>query len=728
MSLLVSDFYKHLLVNSTDLLTIIDEEGLYKYIGESMEQWLGYKPEELVGKSAFDLVHPDDLPDVLEAFQHIAVREKMQVGPFRYMSKFNGWRWLECTASNQTSNENIRGYITNSRDITETIEERTQKDLHQAYYKSLFEEHPDAVFSLNAEGYFQSVNRQFCRILGYSEDTMLHTHFTDFVQQNYIDLLNNLFYQTLGGQPQSLDIEVVDATQLTKIVQVTLLPVYLRKRVIGVQGIAKDITEAVSAQRQIKYQSEQFRKILESVTEPFFALDANWNYTFANQTYCDLLKKPAEQIKGANIWQLYPELVGTGFYNSCLKVAATGKTEYLEESYSAYNQAILSYSIFPFDGGIAIHFIDITAQASLKRELEKLSLVASKTINGVVIMDADCKIEWVNDGFTRLTGYTREEASGLVPGDLLQGRETDPAMGQYMRAKYKEEVPFTAEILNYRKTGEPYWVKVDVTPVKDARGKLLNYIAIQTDITEKKKAESELIKLADSLYKQNLNLQQFTYMVSHNLRAPVANALGLTRLINVVPAGTAQFTSILEKLQSSVSQLDTVIKDISKILSVRDAGKTIPREPVNLLAIFREVLMPFQDELRECDATVTLDVDHTFVLSSNKAYLYSVFQNLISNAIKYRSPERPLHLTINAKRDARGYEVNITDNGMGMDMQVVENQLFKLYKRFHPSIKGKGIGLFLVKTQLETLGGKILVSSVPGKGTTFTLLLGVKHV
>lgn len=728
MSLLTSDFYKHLLVNSTDLLTIIDESGIYKYIGESIEVRLGFKPEELIGTSAFELIHPDDLPRVMEAFDLIATREKMQVEPFRYKSKNNGWRWLECTASNQIQNEIIRGFVTNSRDITETIEERSKKDLHQAYYKSLFEEHPDAVFSLNTYGYFESVNKQCCHILGLPEHILLQSHFTEFVHKDDLNLLRDLFFKTAEGDSQVVELKVLDANGAIKVIQATLLPVYLNGAVIGVQGIAKDVTDALYAQKLIRDHSEQLRKILESVTEPFFALDANWRYTFVNQAHCDFLHVHPNYLLGANIWELYPRMVQTEFYKMCLEVVHTQKPVYLEETYLFDDKFTLSYSIFPFEGGIAIHSIDTTAQSALKREMEKLSLVASKTINGVVIMDPAGRIDWVNDGFTRLSGYRKEEVIGIMPSHLLQGKGSDPETEAYIRRKYAEQVYFTAEVLNYRKNGEPYWVKIDVTPIKSATGELLNYIAIQTDITEKKKAEAELIKLADDLYKQNLNLNQFTYMVSHNLRAPVANALGLTRLIKKVEPGTGQFNTILDKIETSVSQLDIVIKDINTILSVRDADRTLPRERVNILAIVKEVLYPFQDELSAANSRVTLDIDDSYEMLSNKAYLYSIIQNLVSNAIKYRSPDRPLDLSIRVSVDKRGYVFTVSDNGLGMDMQIVENQLFKLYKRFHPNTHGKGIGLFLVKTQVETIGGKILVESAPGEGTTFKLLLGATHV
>ncbi|MEJ8803812.1 PAS domain S-box protein [Pontibacter sp. H249] len=728
MGHLHSDFYKHLLLNSTDLLSVIDETGVYKYVGDSVTAILGYTASEMVGKNALSYIHPDDLDKAVSVLQKVVSTDKIVSPPYRFMSKYNGWRWIESTVTNLLHDELIQGFVTNSKDITETISQREEKDLHQAYYISLYEAHPDVVFMLDIAGNFTSVNKQFKNKLGYQEDAVLKEHFLKLVHPDDFNYSLIAFKKTLEGESQDILLKVLDVAGKVRVMSIAVLPVSVGGTIIGVQGIAKDVTVDIEHQHLIKAHSEQLRKILNSVTEPFFALDANWCYTFANQAYCNHINKEAKEFIGLVIWEVFPGLMDKDFYLSCLQVEATGKTEYLEETYDTNGHLTLSYSIFPFDGGLAIHFIDTTAKSALHREMEKLSFVASKTINGVVIMDPQGRIEWVNDGFTRLSGYLKEEVIGKVPSQLLQGYQSDTETENYIRQKYKEQEHFTAEILNYRKTGEPYWVNIDVTPIKDATGELVNYIALQTDITEKKKADAEQLKLADDLYKQNLNLQQFTYMVSHNLRAPVANALGLSRLARKVQLGTGQFDNIMDKLEMSITQLDNVIKDINSILSIKDADRTLPRENVNLLNIVEEVLSPFQDELSINNAKVTLAIDCSYTMLSNKAYLYSIVQNLVSNAIKYRSPERLLQVEISVSRDARGYVLSVSDNGLGMDMELVQNQLFKLYKRFHPNTHGKGIGLFLVKTQVETIGGKILVKSEPGAGTTFTLLLGNKHV
>ncbi|WP_439882512.1 PAS domain S-box protein [Pontibacter sp. MBLB2868] len=728
MSLLSPTFYRHLLSNSTDLLSVLDQNGVFKFVGDSVTPILGFMPDEIVGKSVFEFIHAEDHCHALTALQQIHTLERLTVPKIRFKKKDGTWRWLDCTATNLLSDPNIAGIITNSRDITETVEAEEEKDLHQAYYKSLFQEHPDAVFSIDKQGYFKTINKNFTAITGYTREKVLNTHFLNIIREDEVDIAKAAFKLTLSGESFSNEIRILDADGKKRILSISLMPVYIKGAVEAVQGIAKDITELKIAHRLIKEQTKQLSNIVESITEPFFALDENWRFTFVNAAFCTFIGKPEAYFKGHVIWEIFPDIVTSRFYKKCHEVAETKVTQYIKDNYVLNNNLTLSFSIFPSDGGIAVHFVDSTAQVAIQRELEKLSLVASKTINGVVILDAEGRVEWVNDGFTRLTGYSKEEVTGKIPSSFLQGEETDSATSRLITEGYKSKKYFTAEVINYRKNREKYWVKIDVSPILDSAGELLNFVAIQTDITEKKKSETEQIKLTDDLYKHNLNLQLFTYMVSHNLRAPVANALGLSGLVKRLNKDTPQFDTALDKLYTSITQLDGVIKDINTILSVRDADKSLPRELVNLQNITQEVLDGFSGELIEQQATVHLDIDNTFEMLSNRAYLYSILLNLVSNAIKYKHTERPLILSISVAKDRRGYVFTVCDNGLGMDMHIVENQLFKLYKRFHPNTHGKGVGLFLVKTQVEAIGGKIEVESKPNVGTKFKLLLGAKHV
>jgi PAS domain S-box-containing protein len=127
-------------------------------------------------------------------------------------------------------------------------------------------------------------------------------------------------------------------------------------------------------------------------------------------------------------------------------------------------------------------------------ETRKLALIAERTDNAVVLTDATGKVVWVNAGFTRLTGYTLDETIGKKPGLLLQGTETDPATVRYMHEQLSKGEGFKAQIINYSKTGRKYWLATEVQPIRNEAGEILNFMAIQSDITERKNSESLLLE------------------------------------------------------------------------------------------------------------------------------------------------------------------------------------------------------------------------------------------
>ena len=132
------------------------------------------------------------------------------------------------------------------------------------------------------------------------------------------------------------------------------------------------------------------------------------------------------------------------------------------------------------------------ALARSEAEARLLGLVAARTNNGVVITDAEGRIVWVNEGFRRITGYHLDDVQGRTPGSVLQGPGTDPATVEFMRRRIRNQEGFTAEVLNYDRQGKPYWLSLEIQPVRDAQGILTHYLAIETDITERRRAEEAL--------------------------------------------------------------------------------------------------------------------------------------------------------------------------------------------------------------------------------------------
>jgi signal transduction histidine kinase len=236
-------------------------------------------------------------------------------------------------------------------------------------------------------------------------------------------------------------------------------------------------------------------------------------------------------------------------------------------------------------------------------------------------------------------------------------------------------------------------------------------------LVEEKSAQ--LINTNEELVKYNNELIQFSYTVSHNLRGPVARMLGLTRLLKRSDDDNEK-NRLEDMVVKASEELDEILKDLSLIIDIRNDIYRI-REKVFL-----------QDEWNKAVNLLGTNVKSVFRLAvdfSDAPYVFgirpmvqSIFYNLLSNAIKYQSPERKLELDIySVKLDDQRTMIQVSDNGLGIDLKAQRNNIFKLYKRFHPHVPGKGLGLYLVKTQVETLGGVIEVESEPDFGTSFKL-------
>lgn len=234
------------------------------------------------------------------------------------------------------------------------------------------------------------------------------------------------------------------------------------------------------------------------------------------------------------------------------------------------------------------------------------------------------------------------------------------------------------------------------------------------------KKSEELRRTNEELIKHNNELIQFSYTVSHNLRGPVARLLGLTRIFRV--SEEQEEKKHLEGLiVKSTEELDEILKDLSLIIDIRNEIYSV-REKVFLEEEWKKALTFLADSIRPEYQFVTNFSDAPYIFGV-RPMVQSIFYNLLSNAIKYQSPDRPLKITVSAQAMSFGKTaIEVTDNGLGIDLKNQEKDVFKLYKRFHSHVAGKGLGLYLVKTQVEALGGKISVQSQLDNGTTFKMI------
>ncbi|SIR40453.1 PAS domain S-box protein [Pontibacter lucknowensis] len=720
--ILTPDFYSSIVRHASELITVLNCEGIYQYISDSIATELGYTPEDLLGTYVFDLIHPDDVPSLEQELYNLTAGDTKQVNlpPVRFKAKNDSWRWLSCVATNMLDNPHVQGIVTNSRDITTQMEASRQRKESQAYYKALFFNNPDLVFTMSTSGEVQACNDAVVKLSGYTREEFPKSHFAEFVLPDNREETFKAFSTALTGQPCNFETCIRHRDGSKRYLSAALVPVVLEGRVLAIQCIAKDSTNEKEANLLVNAQAKKLHKILEGMSEGFFALDKEWRYSFGNTVFANFLNRDLEDLMDLCIWEEYPMLEGTLFKQKCHEVAETKKAVQFKEQFCELS-AFLQFTISPFEGGILIAFSDITAQVIAQEELRKLSLVASKTTNGVIITNGQLEIEWVNEAFCNVTGYSMEEVVGKRPSDILTSADTDPREILWVREQLAKGIPMRKELRSYKKNGNLIWADVTISPISNEQGQIVKHIYIHTDITERKLDQEQLLKTTEHLYHQNQDLQQFNYIVSHNLRAPVANLVGLSSVLQKLDHNSNRFAKGLQNLETSARRLDDVISDLNKILAVRSSDLQAAHEIVLLSEVATEVAQSLQHLLTQANGRIVLDLKEDDLLWANRAFVYSILHNLISNAIKYKSSHRDLLIEVNSVRKDNSLQLRVTDNGSGMDLDLVRPHLFQLYKRFHTGPDGKGIGLYLVKMQMNAIGGKIEVESRPEAGTTFTL-------
>ncbi len=490
---------------------------------------------------------------------------------------------------------------------------------------------------------------------------------------------------------------------------------------------ARDITEKKNAQTNLEKSHNFYNSMLFRHPDAVFILTPEGIFEQVNTNICHILSYNKSEMIGEH----FSKFIAASFAfeaNKAISRAQNCEPTSLEgKVVNKFGKVrTLSFTIIPICTNHTLVSIlgiakDISAEKIAIKELEKLSLIASKAVSCVVITDAAGRMEWVNSEFTKVTGYSMLESMGKTPGQLLQGPETDPKAVQEMRKIFHYHEPISLEILNYRKNGEKFWFHMDISPIFDDEGKVSQYFAIQYDVSERKEAEQKMLLLSEDLTRHNRELQQFNYIVSHNLRAPVANIVGLVSLLEHMDEKNGNFLKVLSKLRQTSQNLDMVIKDLDEILSLRDSSNSGFNEEVCIRSICGEVARSLQDRIEMAGAISQESVPSDVCIHGNRAYVYSIFHNLLSNALKYRDESRPLQINVSYRAEEKHHLIIFQDNGKGMDLERFGNNLFKLYGKFDKKADGRGIGLYMVKAQIETLGGNIEVDSTLGVGTTFYL-------
>jgi PAS domain S-box-containing protein len=237
------------------------------------------------------------------------------------------------------------------------------------------------------------------------------------------------------------------------------------------------------------------------------------------------------------------------------------------------------------------------------------------------------------------------------------------------------------------------------------------------DITDSKNTELQLTRLVSELTNRNNEHMQFNYIVSHNLRSPIAQLIGLCNILSFPNIQNEEKERAMQYIKKSAQKMDELVKDLSDVLSSRSTIHQV-KENISFDLILESILDSLYIQIKDTHAEIKVQMDQNAKgMYTVKHYLESILYNLISNAIKYRSQDRSPKIRLSFKRAENFMVITVTDNGIGINLEMHSKKVFGLYHRFHEHTEGKGLGLYMTKTQVESLGGSIAIKSRPNEGT-----------
>jgi PAS domain S-box-containing protein len=250
----------------------------------------------------------------------------------------------------------------------------------------------------------------------------------------------------------------------------------------------------------------------------------------------------------------------------------------------------------------------------------------------------------------------------------------------------------------------------------DDQGNPAEILCIGHDITSLIMKQQELQQLADVTAEQNKKLVNFTYIISHNIRSHVANIIGIVNLNEEGDEEDREMSwNILKK---SVSSLDSTIHNLNDIINIQ-SNTNLSVAQIQLKPEIERIVDSIKVLFTNAVAKINYNFDDDAILSTNPAYLESIILNLLTNSLKYKSPTRALEIDISFFKNGGHYVFVFKDNGLGIDLKQHGEKIFGMYKTFNGNLDAKGLGLFIIKTQIEALGGKIEVESEVDQYTAF---------
>lgn len=486
-----------------------------------------------------------------------------------------------------------------------------------------------------------------------------------------------------------------------------------------------------ASEMALRHSEKKYRKIFENIQDIFYQTDANGIITTISPSIERFSGYKPEELIGRPVTEAYAvpedrEKILKEIYEKGevfdFEVKLKSKTGRIV--FTSVNSRLMrdkNGSVIGVEGSLR----DITERKLAVDQLRKLSRALEQSPSVVIITDTNGVIEYVNPKFTEITGYTFEEVKGKNPRLLKSGEKSHEEYKELWKTLTSGK-EWRGEFHNRKKNGELYWESASISPIKNLKGDITNYVAVKEDITEKKKVLDELVKAKHEAEKADRLKSEFLAQISHEIRSPLYVLLSFSDVLRekfgdrIDPETAESFNAI----ESSGKRIIRTIDMVLNMSEIQTGSYEYRPQKIDLL---KNVLYDLEKEYKSIAERKKLNMkinsltDNTQIVADQYS-ITQIFANLIDNAIKYTQKG---NIGVSVHRDEDGkLIVDVSDTGIGISENYMSNLFLPFSQEetgYSRSYEGNGLGLALVKKYCEINKAEIFVKSSKGKGTTFSV-------
>ncbi|MDY6964710.1 MAG: PAS domain S-box protein [Halobacteriota archaeon] len=721
--------YKTLFENKIEGVLIFDAQTMeIVSVNQTAVEIYGYSSkEEVIGKSPLDFIPEEYRATVFKDITNELFKKDLKrVREYRTVTKDGIERWIEVYGTKIEFEGKLAGLVS-FKDITEKKHFEIELRESEKRYSAIVEGANDGIIIIRKDLKIVYSNKRAADMFGYTIEELLEVNLLKAVCPSSLKGALNVFKNRMAGEDtaSNYNIEVFHKDGHVIPVEVSSAKTEYEGKPADIVFV-RDISEREQGKKIFEELKGSYQALIENSPDIIAQFDETGKIITANTKTAEFLNLSLNEMIGCKISELLPkELIKNAFKLMLNVIGSDEPSSYEDYVKERYYQIYLTpvetagkrrtYQLIAHD---ITDRKDVEMEAlSSKRELED---IMDSMIDSVFIGSSKAKIINVNDSTLLLSGYSREELIGSFPTMLLSKDSISSFIENLkeLQAGIKVE---SLELSIKRKDGSEVPVSTNVSFTTDLKGRPDKLVVVLRDITERKKYEKRLKETLND-YKNSMGeLEQFTFIASHDLQEPLRMVASFVQLLSLRYRGKfdSDADEYIDYAVEGVKRMKGMIDNLMDLSSIGTSNKTL--KPVECEKVLNLAISALDTKIKDSGAEILREP--LPVVRGDNSRLIELFTNLINNAIKYRGPESPrIHISSEERED--NWVFSVQDNGIGIDPENVEH-VFKIFRRMDKKRSGTGIGLATCKRIVQHHGGRIWVESEPGEGTTFYFTIPV---